>query len=86
MNGFNVSESIQGQKRYCEEQGVPHFAPHSGRCWNCRKNIYEPSEQTRVLIWKEGHPTETYITGIKTEKAKSQLITGCPHCNRTYCD
>lgn len=71
MNGFNVSASIQAQKDYCEREGTPHFAPHSGNCWNCNKNIYEPGNKG---------------FGITTERAGSELVTGCPHCFRSYCD
>lgn len=83
---YNVQESVKAQAKYCEENKVPHFAPKDGRCWNCRKNIYEPVEKTRTLYWQEGKPQENYITGITTEKAASRLVTGCPHCNRSYCD
>lgn len=86
MSEYNVSKSIQAQKEYCDKKGAPHFAPSNGICWKCRKNIYESMENTRVLFWKEGKPEEKYITGITTEKAGSELVTGCPHCNRSYCD
>ncbi|WBX80150.1 hypothetical protein PD280_21540 [Virgibacillus salarius] len=63
---------------------ISHYG--SGWCWNCNKNIYEPNEKERTLFWEEGKPTEKYTTGITVEKAANELITGCPHCNRTYCD
>ena len=31
-------------------------------------------------------PDVQYTTGISVERAGRELITGCPHCNRTYCD
>lgn len=71
MKTFDVSESIKAQEKYCEENKLPHFAPKSGVCWNCRKNIYSPDERG---------------FGITTEQAGTELITGCPHCCRTYCD
>ncbi|MGJ9460079.1 hypothetical protein [Oceanobacillus sp. CF4.6] len=71
MNEFNVLESIQGQKKYCEEQNLPHFAPGNGICWNCNRNIYEPGNKG---------------FGITSEQARNELVTGCPHCNRSYCD
>lgn len=76
---YDITKSIQAQKKYCEENDVPHFAPHSGNCWSCRKNIYEPREYSG---WNGG----TYTSGITVEKAGSELVTGCPHCNRSYCD
>lgn len=86
MSEFNVNESRTAQEKYCKENSLPHFAPSSGRCWNCNKNIYEPNEKERTLFWEKGKPTEKYTTGITVEKAANELITGCPHCNRTYCD
>jgi hypothetical protein len=29
---------------------------------------------------------QIYETGITTERAGSTLITGCPYCNKSYCD
>lgn len=76
-NTFNVIEAVKAQKVYCDESGAPHFAPSNGVCWNCNKNIYQeyPSKY---------NPNIT--CGISAEKAKTQLVTGCPHCNRSYCD
>jgi hypothetical protein len=71
MSQFNVSASVQGQKKLSEDNNLPHFAPKSGVCWNCKKNIYEPDERG---------------FGITTERASTELVTGCPHCFRTYCD
>ncbi|MBY9081046.1 hypothetical protein KIH86_23110 [Paenibacillus sp. HN-1] len=76
---FNVNESIKAQAKLCKEKGYPHFAPSSGVCWSCNKNIYSPQEKT-------GWNDQKYTSGITVEKAASELITGCPHCNRTYCD
>lgn len=27
-----------------------------------------------------------HSTGITTLEAAESLVTGCPHCNRSYCD
>ncbi|MDR4315037.1 Uncharacterised protein [Niallia circulans] len=86
MSNYNVQESVELQKRLCEEKGYPHFAPRSGVCWNCHKNIYEPIEQKRIMFFEDGKPEKTIVTGITVDKAANQLVTGCPHCNRTYCD
>ena len=72
---FDTSKAIQAQEKLCEEKGYPHFAPRDGRCWSCRRNIYEEYERP-----------SGYKTGVQVEKASTELITGCPHCNRTYCD
>jgi len=75
---FNVNEACKAQAKLQKEKGYPDFAPSNGRCYNCRSNIYEPIER------KQGG--RTYTTGITVEKAASQLVTGCPHCHRSYCD
>lgn len=74
---FNVTESKEAQAEYCNENKAPHFAPKSGVCWNCNKNIYEE-------LPHKYH--SSIMCGISIEEAKSRLVTGCPHCNRSYCD
>ena len=76
MNGtFDAIKAHEAQKKYCKEKGYPHFAP-VGRCYRCNKNIYEMQKNVYT-----GHET-----GISVERAKSELITGCPHCNWSFCD
>ncbi|WP_041059796.1 hypothetical protein [Jeotgalibacillus campisalis] len=83
MSEFNELEAIKAQKEYCQESGAPHFAPASGNCWNCRKNIYTAHKRT----YNPGTQFEKeHTTGITVKKASEQLVTGCPHCNRSYCD
>lgn len=90
---FNSLLAIQKQKELCKEKGYPHFAPQSGRCWKCSRNIYSPIGWSKYefgigrrkqveLDSPELHST----TGITVEKASKELVTGCPHCNRSYCD
>ena len=95
MDGFNAELAIKNQAQYCKDKGAPHFAPESGRCWSCRRNIYEPigwknikSDSGWVIRSVETKIPEEidFISGIKPEQAASKLITGCPHCNRSYCD
>jgi len=64
---YNIQEAIKVQKEYCEKTGSPHFAPYTGGCYKCRRNIYG-----------EG--------GYSVEYASKGLVTGCPFCNRSYCD
>lgn len=71
---FDVTASCKAQSEYCKQINAPYFAPESGRCWKCGKNIYDP------------HENHGYIQGITVERAGSELITGCPHCNTTFCD
>jgi hypothetical protein len=73
---FNVLDSLAAQKRYCEEKSYPHFAPENGICWRCNQQIYTEGKN------RMGNSSE----GISVEKAGSELITGCPHCNWSYCE
>ena len=75
---YDVMSSIACQKKYCEENGYPMFAPPDGVCYFCGKNIYSP----RLAKGYGGHK-ETY-TGIPTFRAGCILITGCPHCNYSF--
>ncbi len=34
------AKHIQAQKEACKKANYPHFAPHSGKCFSCLKNIY----------------------------------------------
>lgn len=85
MGNFNTIESIAAQRKHCEEKQLPHFAPRSGNCFRCKKNIYEPIKHERKN-WQTGEVIGEYTTGITVEKAGSELVTGCPHCSRSYCD
>jgi hypothetical protein len=82
---FNVTKSIEGQRKLCNEKGYPHFAPKNGICFDCKKQIYQ--EQKKVFRNLETNEVvREYTTGITVEKASTSLVTGCPHCNRSYCD
>ena len=78
MDEYNVAKSIIAQMEYCAKKGYPHFAPTRGVCWSCGRNIY--------AACKHKYGDREFVTGITTEKAGSELVTGCPHCNRSYCD
>lgn len=74
---YDVRTSIICQKKYCEQRNLPMFAPSDGICYNCRRNIYLPHSNS-------GKPN-TY-TGIPAFRAGCFLITGCPHCNYSFCE
>ena len=74
MKTFDVQKACEVQKRFVEERSYPHFAPTSGRCYNCGKNIYS---EINHGDWSSGYPVE---------RASKELITGCPHCNISYCE
>ena len=77
MAEYNRQKAIEAQKNYCKEKGLPHFAPRDGECY-CGKNIYVERKYEAC--------GRTFSSGISVEKAGKELITGCPHCNITYCD
>lgn len=72
---FDHRRASAAQKEYCRVKGAPHFAPYHGICYRCGRDIYTEME------WPDGHRT-----GISVESAGAALITGCPHCNYSYCD
>lgn len=64
----------RAQVKYCEDNKAPHFAP-TNYCYACRRSIYT----TYNINGRESK-------GITVERAGNGLITGCPHCHRSYCD
>ena len=41
MRSKEVEEKRLAQKKYCDENQLPHFAPTDGICWRCHKQIYD---------------------------------------------
>lgn len=74
---YDVRSSIICQRNYCEKHNLPQFAPSDGVCYHCHNNIYRP----RMV---KGDPNKS--TGIPTFRAGCFLITGCPHCNYSFCE
>jgi hypothetical protein len=70
-----IKECIEFQKKYCSETGHPHFAPETGNCFRCHKNVY----QNYDMESRYGEKWESKGYG-KT------LVTGCPHCKMSYCE
>jgi len=66
----NVRKAIADQKKYCQDNHDPLFAPEDGFCWSCGHQIYATV-----------HGSYGYA-----DRAANELITGCPHCHRSYCD
>ena len=79
---YDVQEAIKAHERLCRVVGYPQFAPYDGVCYRCHQNIYEKHDAVDTETLKHGRP----YTGISVEEAGSKLITGCPHCNRSFCD
>lgn len=61
------------------------FAPASGFCYNCHKQIYADVEVS-IRNWKTGEMEKVVSHGISVERAGRELATGCPHCHRSFVD
>lgn len=72
---FEIKAASAAQRAYCDEHELPQFAPSDGICHRCGYNIYLPLSNGRTQLY-----------GISVEEAGERLITGCPHCNATFCD
>ncbi|MDP3936831.1 MAG: hypothetical protein Q8R92_01700 [Deltaproteobacteria bacterium] len=77
---YDALSAIEAQREYVKRTGSPNFAPADGRCYDCRRSIYRRIEHAGG--W-EGKP---YATGHTVEEAATELITGCPHCNYSFCE
>ncbi len=76
MKYYDRKAAPAAQKKYCADNGLPRFAPYDGVCCFCRRNIYDKAERYDGSI----------SPGIDIIEAGRTLITGCPHCHRTFCD
>ena len=75
---YNFKLALEKQKEYQTKHNLPDFLPSNGKCWTCNKNVFEKQEQD--------YNGKIIFTGIDVEKAGRELFTGCPHCNKSYCD
>lgn len=41
-----IEEAKKAQERLCGEKQLPLFAPYSGVCWSCGRQIYEELDGT----------------------------------------
>lgn len=83
MSEYNIQTAKNAQRNYCESNGFPHFAPENGRCWYCQNNIYELYTTQRRGFFNDLYESKT---GITVKEAGESLVTGCPHCSRSYVD
>jgi uncharacterized protein with PIN domain len=68
---YNKKDAIKAQTEFCERFQLPLFMPEDGRCFSCRNNIF-------LQLNEKG--------AISVESAGETHITGCPFCNKSYCD
>jgi hypothetical protein len=84
-----LRECSLAQSDHCKDG--PLFAPPGGKCYRCGRNIYQNvgwKEETlykATEVIKDGEEV-SFVTGISLEKAKNEMITGCPHCNYSFCE
>lgn len=69
-----VRTAIEAQKKYCKDNHEPLFAPEDGFCYSCGKQIYSDIPTNWGTDWGYAN------------RADKELITGCPHCRRSYID
>lgn len=74
---YDIDSAVTAQRKLQKDRNYPSFAPATGRCYRCKNNIYKPRSQERNGV--------EYTTGISVEEAATELITGCPHCNYSFC-
>lgn len=72
---YDARRASKAQNDLCVEKRTANYAPSSGVCWSCHRNIYEP------VHWGDDH-----TTGYTVKYASMRLISGCPHCRRSFCD
>lgn len=63
------------QIKLWDEKGYPHFASVTGRCFKCHKDVYQ-----NYVLGTHWEPRISYGHDGKT------LVTGCPHCHKSFCD
>ena len=73
---YRPREAAEAQARFCERNGYLLFAPYSGYCYKCGRNIYTPFK-TRA---------GDMLPGYTVEQAGHTLITCCPFCHVSYID
>ena len=75
-----MQASVLAQRRFCRSHDLPRFAPNDGWCYYCHNQIYAMAKHI------DPYTGAVSYTGITTDEAESTLVTGCPHCHRSYVD
>lgn len=76
-----TNKKEQAQNDYCVKNKIPMFAPSD--CFSCLRSVFGIKTGGKDLF---GKIYETISDPISLEKASTSLITGCPHCNRSFVD
>ena len=69
MDGAKIA-----QEEYCAENEVPMYAPYSGSCPRCYKDIYHDYKRNDGSVSR----------GYSISEARRIHITDCPHCNASF--
>lgn len=68
-----LDQCRENQSELCEKKGYPEFAPAGGTCYQCGKDVYQ-----------------NYLIGTQSKISNgydgTTLVTGCPHCHKSFCD
>ena len=70
---MSLEDEKMAQEEYCEENGVPLFAPYNGICHRCYKSIYQTHSKK-----------DKSVKGYTVEEARHTHITSCPQCNASF--
>ena len=70
---MKMSKASLAQKKYCEKENIPWFAPDQ-YCYHCHRDIYADVQ------CDDGEVSHGYTE----EYAATHLITGCPHCHYSF--
>lgn len=75
MAEYNIIKAAQAQEDFCASKSTLNFVKF-GHCFSCGNNVF-----AQVF-----HPNRKFnqYTGVTVEEAGTALITGCPHCNRSF--
>lgn len=76
---YDTQKATEAQREFAISKDAPIFPPLSGLCWNCSENIYLPK-----AVCRKGKVVG--YSGITIKRAGEKLITGCPHCNKSFVD
>ncbi len=90
---YDALKAVVAQRAYCAEKSFPNFAG-GGICFSCNRSVFERLKTRQVdqfVVTEEGGLLEDSEpvqreTGISVQEAAATLVTGCPHCHRTFCD
>jgi protein-arginine kinase activator protein McsA len=79
---FDVNQAVPAQREYCHTHGIALAAPITGVCGNCNQNIYIPQNKESTFFLSD--VIVKFTTGITLEKARTKLVTSCPHCHQSF--